>query len=73
MSLFYPLQTVASNLCPMRQVLQRLGQNEVVYTGFEGIDVPGMSRIILSYLRSYQVKCGAQIRPVHCATNVYSK
>ncbi|CAM9997362.1 unnamed protein product [Ectocarpus sp. 8 AP-2014] len=60
MSLFDPLQTITSNLCPMRQVLRRLGQNEAVYTGFEGIDVPGMSRIILSYLHSYQE--GARFR-----------
>ncbi|CAN0125455.1 unnamed protein product, partial [Ectocarpus sp. 4 AP-2014] len=55
-----PASTICANLHEKASVLQRLGQNEAVYTGFEGIDVPGMFRIILSYLRSYQE--GARFR-----------
>ncbi|CAM9314502.1 unnamed protein product [Ectocarpus fasciculatus] len=55
-----PASTICANLHEKARVLQRLGHNEAVYAGFEGIDIPAMSRIILSYLRSYQE--GARFR-----------
>eukprot|EP00903_Cladosiphon_okamuranus_P016587 g15301.t1 len=47
-----PAATICANL--HEKVLRRLEKNEAAYAGFEGIDVPRMSRDVLLFLRTYQ-------------------
>ncbi|CAM9959645.1 unnamed protein product, partial [Hapterophycus canaliculatus] len=51
-----PASTICANLHEKASadVIHRLEQYETAYAGFEGVDVPGMSRSILSHLRCYQ-------------------